>query len=312
VIVKAVRLYAFGDPSVLVYEEAPRPNPGRGEVLVRVHAAGVNPADWKIRQRGPWTDWGGFPLILGWDISGVIEAIGPEVSSFQVGDAVYGMVRFPQQGAAYAEYVAAPADQLALKPTTIDHMRAAAVPLAALTAWQALFDTANLMAGQTVLVHAAAGGVGHFAVQLAKWKGATVLGTASARNGELLRELGVDRVIDYTAAPFETSAQELDVVLNTVDGEILSRSWSTLKPGGFLVSIAGQPSPEQAAAHRVQAKNILVHTSAAQLVELASLIDAGHINPMIETVLPLSDAAKAHSIGERGRTRGKIVLRIAE
>ena len=213
-------------------------------MLVRVHAAGINPVDWKTcagegvasRLEDP------FPFIPGWDVSGVVEALGAGVSDFKVGDAVCGMVRWHWGGGGYAEYVAAPAADLVAKPGTMDDSQAAGLPLAALTAWQALFETTDLQAGQTVLIHAAAGGVGHIAVQLAKWKGARVIGTASARNEAFLRELGVDRVIDYNQTRFEDVAGDVDVVLDGVGGEIQERSWGVLKPGGMLASIRGRPS----------------------------------------------------------------------
>jgi NADPH:quinone reductase-like Zn-dependent oxidoreductase len=309
---KAARIHEYGDPNVFVYEDAPRPQAKAGEVLVRVHAAGVNPVDFKTRAgRG----MGGgshdlLPLIVGWDISGVVEAIGEGVSAFRPGDEVYSMVRFPEIGSAYAEYVAAPASDFVAKPTTLDHIEAAAVPLVALTAWQIMFDTAHLSAGQTILIHAAAGGVGHVAVQLAKWKGARVIGTASARNADFLRELGVDEVVDYTAAPFEDVVRDVDVVLDCVGG-LLERSIKVLKPGGFLSWIAGGLPAERVAElaeQGIRAGGILVHIDNKQLAEIATLIDAGYVKPYIEQVFPSVEASKAHEAIETGRTRGKIVL----
>ncbi|MBZ0287931.1 MAG: NADP-dependent oxidoreductase, partial [Anaerolineae bacterium] len=213
---KAARIHSYGAPDVLVYEDAPRPTADIGDILVRVHAAGVNPVDYKTRQGrgigGGSTDV--LPLILGWDVSGVVESVGAGVTAFKPGDEVYSMVRFPEIGSAYAQYVAAPVSDFARKPHSLDHIHAAAVPLAALTAWQILFDTAHLVSGQTILIHAAAGGVGHLAVQLAKWKGARVIGTASAHNADFLREMGVDEVIDYTAVHFEDLVGPVDVVVD--------------------------------------------------------------------------------------------------
>ncbi len=210
---QAVRFHSYGGPEVLVLEEVPRPQAGAGEVLIRVHAAGVNPIDWKVRA-GHVKDWlpHRLPLIPGWDVSGVVEAVAPGVTTFKVGDAVYGMLDFMRNGA-YAEYVAARTGELVRKPRSIDHVQAAAVPLAALTAWQSLFEVASLAPWHTVLIHAAAGGVGHFAVQFAKWKGAKVIGTASANNESFLRELGADEVIDYRTTQFEEVVREVDVVL---------------------------------------------------------------------------------------------------
>lgn len=314
---QAIRIHSHGGPEVLVYEDAPRPIAGTGEVLIRVYAAGVNPADWK-RRRAPTQQAAvtqSFPVIPGWDVSGVVAAVGPAVTEFQKGDAVYGMIRFPQPGAAYAEYATAPVADIAHKPTTIDHVQAAAVPLAALTAWQALFEKAQLAARQTILVNGAAGGVGHFAVQLAKWKGAYVIGTASARNAEFLQELGVGQVVDYTTTPVESVVHDVDVVFDTVGGAASERDRliDVLKHGGSYVTIVvGQPSAERLAAAGATAQSMLVHTSAEQLGELAKLIDEGYLRVNVDTVLPLADARKAHELSEGGRTRGKIVLRVVE
>lgn len=308
---KASRIHTYGAPDVMIYEDAPRPEAQTGELLVRVHAAGVNPVDYKTRMgngivRGPDI----LPLIDGWDVSGVVEAVGAGVTAFKPGDAVYSMVRFPEVGSAYAQYVTAPASQFAHKPQTLDHIHAGAVPLAGLTAWQVLFDTAKLEAGQTILIHAAAGGVGHLAVQLAKWKGAYVIGTASARNADFLREIGVDEVVDYTAAPFEDVVKPVDVVLNCAGGDLSERSVKVLKPGGFLSWITGGISQERAAELGIRAGGILVHTSGEQLAELARLIDGGSVKPHVEQVFSLSQAPKAHEAVETGRTRGKIVLSV--
>ena len=202
--------------------------------------------DWKVRA-GHVKAWmkHRLPLIPGWDVSGVVEAVAPDVTAFKVGDAVYGMLDFMRNGA-YAEYVAARPMHLALKPSSIDHIRAGAVPLASLTAWQSLFEVAGLKSGQTVLIHAAAGGVGHFAVQLAKWKGAKVIGTASAGNEGFLRELGADEVIDYRISRFEEAVHDVDVVLDTIGGDTQERSWQVLKKGGILVATLGISSPDAA------------------------------------------------------------------
>ena len=247
---KAVRIHSYGGPEVLVYEDAPRPQPEPNDVLVRVHAAGINPVDWKIRE-GYGKDRLGhrLPLILGWDLSGVVEAVGPGVERLKVGDEVYSRPDISRDGA-YAEYIAIRESLAALKPKSIDHVHAAAIPLAAMTAWQALFDAAGLSRGQRVLIHAAAGGVGSFAVQIAKWKGAYVIGTASTRNQDFLRELGVDSAIDYQSVAFETVVRDVDVVLDTIGGDTQARSWMVLKKGGVLVSTVSPPSPQEAAARR--------------------------------------------------------------
>ena len=308
---KAVRIHSYGGPEVLVYEDVVLPRAITGEVLLRVHAACVNPADWKTRN-GPARPGATLPMILGWDVSGTVEALGPEVTEFQEGDTVFGMIRFPQAGATYAEYVAAPVSQIAHKPANIDHIHAAAIPLAGLTAWQALFEKSHLTAGQTVLILGAAGGVGHFAVQLARSQGAYVLGTASTRNIEFLHQIGVDQAIDYTTTPLEAAVHDVDVVFDTVGGETRKDSLRVIKQGGTLVSILlGRPSPEEAATG-INVQGMLVQPNAAQLAQIAQLIDAGKVHVTVETVLPLAHARKAHELSETHRTRGKIVLQVAE
>ena len=307
----AVRIHAFGGAEQLIYETAPRPVPKRGEVLIRVHAAGVNPVDWKTRQGRGVAGYLRSPLaILGWDVSGTIAAIGPGVDSYRVGDEVFGMLRFPHMGSAYAEYATAPVTQIARKPKTLDHVHAAAVPLAALTAWQAMFDAGRLEAGQKILIHGAAGGVGHLAVQLARWKGAAVTGTASGRNSDFLRSLGADS-FDYTAGRFEKSLRGFDVVLDSLGGDIAERSFPVLEKGGILVSILGGGDEVKARKLGLRSANILVRTDGGQLAEIASLIDAGELRPVVETILDLEQARQAHELSQSGRVRGKIVLRVA-
>ena len=308
---KAVQFHAYGDPEVLVLEEVAPPQAGSGEVLVRVRAAGVNPLDWKVRA-GHVKAWlqHQLPLIPGWDVSGVVEAVGPGVSAFKQGDEVFGMLDFLRNGA-YAEYVVAETQNLALKPGSLDHIQAGAVPLAALTAWQALFEVAALKSGQTVLIHAAAGGVGHFAVQFAKWRGARVTGTASASNAGFLRQLGADAVIDYYSTCFEEEVRGVDVVLDLLGGDIQRRSWKVLKKGGILVATLGISSPEEPASHEVRGEGVMVHPDPAQLAQIAALIDAGKVKPFIYEVLPLAQAAKAHELSETGHVRGKIVLQVS-
>lgn len=308
---KAVAMHAYGGPEVLKYEDAARPDPATGEVLVRVHAAAVNPVDWKVRAghlRG-FLNYS-LPLIPGWDLSGVVEATGAGVTDWKQDDAVYARPDLRRNGA-YAEYVAVRASELGHKPRSIDHVQASAIPLACLTAWQALFDAGGLKAGQRVLIHAAAGGVGTFAVQLAKWKGAHVVGTASERNHAFLRELGADEVIDYTKTNFEEVVCDVDVVLDTLAGQTRDRSWNVLKKDGILVSILGQPSPDDAAQRGVRAAGVFVEPNQAQLGEIAKLVDSGKLRPIIETVLPLAQAARAHEMNQTLHTRGKIVLQVA-
>jgi NADPH:quinone reductase-like Zn-dependent oxidoreductase len=307
---KAVSIYSYGGPEVLVYEDAPRPRARAGEVQIRVHAAGVNPVDWRIRE-GHLKDLihHSFPLIMGWDVSGVVETLGFGVSRLKVGDEVYSRPDILRDGA-FAEYIVVKESEVALKPTALDHIHAAAIPLAGLTAWQALFNTACLSSGQRVLIHAAAGGVGTFATQLAKWKGAYVIGTASARNHDFLHRLGADEIIDYQAVRFEEAVREVDVVFDTLGGETQERSWKVLKRGGILVSIVGSPSPELAAAHSVRQAFVFVQPNATQLEEMAKLAESGKLKSVVETVLPLADARRAQELSQSGHTRGKIVLKV--
>jgi NADPH:quinone reductase-like Zn-dependent oxidoreductase len=308
---KAVRMHEYGGPEVLVYEDAPRPVAGKGEVLVRVQAAGVNPVDWKIRQ-GYARDRmrHKLPLILGWDVSGVIEEVGAGVKRLKKGHEVYGKPDTMRDGA-YAEYVVVQESLLALKPKSVDPIHAAGIPLAGMTAWQALFDAGGLAAGQRALIHAAAGGVGHLAVQLAKWKGAYVIATASAANHDFVRGLGADEVIDYRAVPFEQVVHDIDVVLDTLGGDTQARSWQVLKRGGILVGIVSPPPPDEAAARGVRGAHVVMQPQLAQLQELAKLADTGRLTCVVETVLPLSEARRAHELSQAGHVRGKIVLEVA-
>src|SRR6478752_8294075 len=310
---KAIRIHSYGGPEVLQYEDAPRPKPRAGEVLIRVHAAGVNPIDWKIREGHMKDFWPHkFPLILGWDVSGTVEAVGPgraAAGRFKIGDEVYS-VPDPTRDGAYADYIVVRESELALKPKSLHHVHAAAAPLAALTAWQALFDAGQLVSGQRILIHGGSGGVGHVAVQLAKWRGAHVFGTASTKNQELLRELGVDEPIDYTKQKFEDVARDVDLVLDLIGGETQERSWSVLKKGGVLLSLVQPPSVEKAKALGVRAAFVAGHPSGAQLAEIAKLIDSGELKLTIDRILPLSEVRRAHQLSQTGHTRGKIVLRV--
>jgi NADPH:quinone reductase-like Zn-dependent oxidoreductase len=273
----------------------------------------VNPIDWKVREGQMKDFWPHkFPLILGWDLSGVVEEVGPGPAAaerFKIGDEVYCLPD-PTRNGAYADYIVVRESELALKPNSLHHIRAAAVPLAALTAWQSLFDIAQLQAGRRVLIHAGSGGVGHLAVQLAKWKGAHVFATASTKNQDLLRELGVDKAIDYTQQRFEDIARDVDIVLDTIGGEAQERSWSVLKKGGNLISLVQPPSEEKARELGVRAAIIGVQPNGAQLAEIARIIDLGKLAPIIDRILPLSEARRAHELSQSGHTHGKIVLRV--
>lgn len=276
-------------------------------MLVRVHAAGVNPVDWKIRTGGG--RMAALPYTPGFDVSGVVEQVGSNVGKFKVGDEIFAMVDL-RRGGCYAEYAIVKETEAVMKPSKISHSDAASVPLVALTAWQALFDTAKLDKGQTVLIHAGAGGVGSMAVQLAKWKGAHVIATASKENHDFLKQLGADEVIDYRNQKFEDVAKDIDVVLDSIGVDTQLRSFSVLKKGGMLVSIVGAPPKQKAQELGVRAAGILVHVDAKELEQIGILVDEGKIKPAVTQVLPLSDAAKAHELSETRHTRGKIVLRV--
>ncbi len=303
----AIRIHEFGGPEVLKYEDASEPQPGPGEIQIRVIAAGVNPMDWKVRQGGIKIP---LPIIMGMDVAGVVDTLGQGVDAFQSGDSVYARVSLGQGG--YAEYTVTNASQAALKPESIGFVEAAAVPTAGLAAWQTLFDIAGLQKGQSVLIHGAAGGVGSFAVQFAKWKGARVIGTASRSNAEFLKSIGADVVIDYKAQRFEDVVHGVDVVLDTIGGETFERSWGVLKPGGFLVTTVANVPEGAAEAHGVRAKGLVTKADGKELAKIAAVIDEQHIKPIVTTVLPLADARKAQEISESRHTRGKIVLRVAE
>ncbi len=304
---QAIRVKDYGGAEVLVLEPAPRPQPSADQVLIRVLAAGVNPADWKMRS-GMYKGWMplSFPWTPGLEGAGVVESVGPDVTHFHPGQAVYG--RFT---GAYAEYALAPAADLQLKPDPLSFEQAASVPVGALTAWQAVIEDAGVQPGQRVLVHGAAGGVGLYALQLARWKGAHVIGTASAANLELVRSLGAGQAIDYQAAPFETLVAGLDVVVDTVGGDLPERSLKVLCPGGTLISVAARLSPEMG-----QAQNVRTLSAGRAQPELfgqiAGLIASGQITPVVGAVFPLSQARQAQELSQTGHGRGRIVLHIAD
>jgi NADPH:quinone reductase-like Zn-dependent oxidoreductase len=305
---KAVRLHARGGPEQLVYEDAPRPRLTEGDALVRIHAAAITPTE--LTWSATYTTRDGqarLPSIPSHELSGSVEAIAAGVSDVAVGDAVYGLTDFWRDGAA-AEYCAVHAGDLAPKPQSVDHVHAAAVTLSALTAWQALFDHAGLAAGQHVLIHGAGGGVGTFAVQLAHWRGARVTGTASAGHASALEAQGADEVINYRTTRFEDMVHDADVVLDTIGGDTLARSWGVLKRGGALVSLVATPSPQEATAHGVRGVTFIVEPNRAELIEIGRLVDAHVVQSIVEAVLPLAHAREVYERGLRGHTHGKLVL----
>lgn len=302
-----------GGPDVLRLVDVPRPAPAPTEILVRVHGAGVNPTDWKTRARGQFPIGAKSPFILGFDVAGVVEAIGEGVTIYSPGDEVFGMPRFPHPASGYAEYVTGPARHFARKPHRADFIHAAALPLAGLTAWQALVDTGRVQPGQRVLIHAAAGGVGHLAVQIAKAHGAHVLATASEAKHSFLRELGADEPIDYTQADFTEVATDIDLVLDPIGGDTTLRSLETLRPGGILVRLPPLTDDVPLRIARdlgVIAVRLLVEPDHAGLQAIAALVDADQLRVQIDTVVPLHQAAEAHRRGETGHVTGKIVLSI--
>lgn len=328
---KAIRFHEFGGPDVLRYEEIPRPELKSGEVLVRVHAIGVNPPDWYVREgmkilppeMRPTVP---LPYIPGTDISGVVEAVAVDVKGFSVGDDVFGMVRFPRYGSdAYAEYVAAPSSDLALKPAGIDHVHAAAAPMSGLTAWQYLIELGHNepnplqpeihrpvpLNGRTVLINGAAGGVGHFAVQLAKWKGAHVIAVASGSHETFLRGLGADEFINYTKSLPEDIVHDADLVIDTLGGPNTGRFLRTLKRGGALFPIFfGSADAEEVAKLGITVSMLQVRSNGSQLAELGHLLDSGVVHTAIDSTFPLANARKAHERAARGHIQGKIVLTV--
>jgi NADPH:quinone reductase-like Zn-dependent oxidoreductase len=304
----AIRIHAYGGPEQLRYESAPIPVAGAGQILIRLHATSVNPWDYKLAS-GAFRDFVPltFPYIPGGEYCGVVEAIGQGVAHLKSGDAVFGNCPL----GAYAQWLAAPAQSAAPKPKSLAPIDAASVPVAGQTAWQALFDHGQLQAGQTVLIHAAAGGVGTFAVQLAHWKGARVLATASQANADYLRKLGADQVIDYKSERFETVAKNVDLVVDLIGGETQTRSFTVLKPGGALVATAQPPSQEEAARAKVRAVMMSMNASTAGLTQLAELIEQGKLKTAVTRTYPLSEAAQAWTYGKSGHTRGKVALQVA-
>ncbi|HWD87401.1 MAG TPA: NADP-dependent oxidoreductase [Mucilaginibacter sp.] len=307
---KAVRIHEFGGPEVLELEEAPIPQPAEDDALVKVYATSINPVDWKIREGARREKFPvNLPLIPGWDVSGVIEKVGEHVHRFKPGDEVYGRPD-PTKNGAYAEYIVVKANQLGFKPKSTDHINAAAVPLAGLTAWQGLFDHGHLEKGQKVLIHAASGGVGTFAVQFAKWKGAYVIGTASEENLSFIKQLGADEPIDYKNESFDDLLSDIDLVFDTIGGDTQKRSVKVLKNGGRLITTLKPEFQAEAKEKHIYLGGYTAQSYPDQLEQIAGLIDEGIIQPVVSMVLSLDDARKGQQISEQGHVRGKIVIKV--
>ena len=304
---KAVRIHEFGGPSVLRYEEAPTPEPASDQILVRVHAAGINPVDGKIRS-GTYRFRPELPAILGRDISGVVEK--SEVNDFRVRDEVFGILDYHR--GSYAEYAVAAPNEIVRKPAALDHLHAGSIGVAALTAWQALFDNGELRSGQRVLIHGGGGGVGHYAVQFAAAAGADVVATANVKDLEFVRSLGAKQVIDYKAQRFEEEVSEIDLVIDLVAGETRKRSWKVLKPGGLMVSTLGEPEIPSDAPKGARSRGMVVETKADQLSEIGNRAATGKLRIEIAKVFQLSDAVNAHEFLENEHFRGKIVFAVRD
>jgi NADPH:quinone reductase-like Zn-dependent oxidoreductase len=308
----AWRVHEFGPPQTMIFESVPRPDPGPGEVLVKVRAAGVGPWDGWIRAGNSALPQP-LPLTLGSDLAGEIEAVGPDVTDWRVGEQVYGVTN-PRFIGAYAEYALASAAMIARKPASLSHIEAASVPVIAVTAWQGLSDQAQLKAGQTVLIHGAAGNVGAYAVQMARHAGVRIIATAAADDLSYVRELGADTVVDYQTQRFESVAREVDAVLDLVGGDTQTRSFQALRRGGKLISAVSQPDQELANIYGVDATFFLVNVTTRHLTEIAKLIDGGALRTRVGAVLPFADAREAHLMleGIRRPPKGKIVLAVTD
>ena len=302
---KAVQVRQWGGFDAANIEDVERPQPAAGEVLIRMKATSINPVDWAIRE-GYLQEYVSLPYMLGSDVSGDIEALGEGVKGLEVGTAIYGMKGI--KGGAFAEYTTMTPNELAPKPKTLDYKEAAAVPHAALTAWQTLNDIAHLTKGQRVLIHAAAGGVGHYAVQFAKLIGAYVIGTASAKNEDFVRGLGADEFVDYTSTPFESVVKDVDMVFDTVGYDTTVRSYQVVKPGGMLVSIVNPPDTEALKKYNIHGTMYGAHPDSTQLAEISRLIDAGQVKPSISQVMQFEQIQEALQLSQGRHVRGKLVI----
>jgi len=309
---KAVVIHEYGGPEVLKYEDIPRPEPKDDELLIRVIAAGVNPVDGMIRS-GMFAKEGNraFPIILGGDVAGVVEKVGSKITKFKSGDPVFAYVSLDNSGG-YAQYALVTEREAAPKPKSLTYVEAAAVPVVAMTAWQALVDTAKLSAGQTVLIHGGSGGVGSFAIQIAKARGAKVIATASTANQDFLKQLGADVAIDYTKQKFEDVAKDVDVVLDSIGRDTLARSYAVVKKGGIIVSLVARPKESELEKHGIRGTALNAEPNSGELAEIGRLIDDKKIKVIVSQTFPLSEAMKAQEQVATGHTRGKVVLKVAD
>jgi len=307
---KAIVIHEYGGPEVLKYEDIPQPEPKDDQLLIRIIAAGVNPVDGMIRS-GMFNGNRAFPIILGGDVAGVVEKIGSRITKFKVGDPVFAYVSLDNSGG-YAQYALVREREAAPKPKALTYVEAAAVPIVAITAWQALVDTAKLSAGQTVLIHGGSGGVGSFAIQIAKARGAKVVATASTANQDFLKQLGADVAVDYTKQKFEDVAKDVDVVLDSIGRDTLARSYGVVKKGGIVVSLVARPKESELEKHGIRGSALNAEPNSEELAEIGKLIDKRKIKVIVSQTFPLSDAMKAQEQVATGHTRGKIVLKIAD
>ncbi|TWX66875.1 NADP-dependent oxidoreductase [Colwellia demingiae] len=308
---RAVRIHQYGGTETLQLDQIDTPVINTDDILIKVKASSINPVDWKIRE-GYLQDFIPYklPTTLGWDVAGIVSAVGDSVTDFKVGDEVYSRPEISRDGT-YADYIAVEADEVAMKSTKLDFAQAAALPLAGITAWECLVDVGQLQAGQRVLIHAGAGGVGHLAIQIAKAKGAIVIATASAKNQDLLTKFGADQAVDYNQGNLLEQIEPVDLVVDTIGGAVQSQSWALLKAGGMLVSIVDQPSEEIAKEHNVKAAFVFIQPSSRILRELNTLVEQDQLIPFIEHRFPLENIAEAHLQSQSGRTRGKIVIEVS-
>jgi NADPH:quinone reductase-like Zn-dependent oxidoreductase len=308
---RAIQIHQYGGTETLQLDQIDKPEINADDILIKVKSAAINPVDWKIRE-GYLQEFIPYklPVTLGWDVAGIVSEVGADVTEFKIGDEVFSRPDIKRNGS-YADYIAVKADEAVLKSAKLDFAQAAALPLAGITAWQCLVDVAQVQAGQRVLIHAGAGGVGHLAIQIAKAKGAIVVATASAANQSLLTQFGADQAVDYTKAPLNEQIEAVDIIIDTLGGEVLSQSWALLKPQGIVVSVVEPPSEELAKEHNVKVAFVFIEPSSRILGELNKLVENDQLTPFIEHRFPLEQIADAHLQSQSGRTRGKIVIDVS-